>query len=217
MLNSKRKPLYTAFLNRIKFSEYRIGIKSDKDPLALEQNNYLIKIINAYIVYDLDAWTRNLSNSFRFKNCLFRITNIANNSDKEKYVYSGYGITFDSAVWWSFDNDFARNVIIFGVDNSSSSHSDNRKNNLLIFSEGPTYGINGRFALPEKKFNINFTRTNTKFCLSLHYNADNTYLFADGKEKLNLKGTTKILTFQLTFVLEVYPMDLVLLSLEKYL
>ena len=35
---------------------------------------------------------------FRFKNCLFRITNIANNSDKEKYVYSGYGITFDSAV-----------------------------------------------------------------------------------------------------------------------
>ena len=88
---------------------------------------------------------------------------------------------------------------------------------MLIFSEGPTYGINGRFGLPEKKFNINFTRTNTKFCLSLHYNADNTYLFADGKEKLNLKGTTKILTFQLTFVLEVYPMDLVLLSLEKYL
>ena len=59
---------------------------------------------------------------FRFKNCLFRITNIANNSDKEKYVYSGYGITFDSAVSWSFDNDFARNVIIFGADNSSSSH-----------------------------------------------------------------------------------------------
>ena len=28
----------------------------------------------------------------------------------------------------SFDNDFARNVIIFGVDNSSSVHIDNRKN-----------------------------------------------------------------------------------------
>ena len=36
----------------------------------------------------------------------------------------------DSAGSWSFDNDFARNIIIFGVDNSSSSRSDNRKNNL---------------------------------------------------------------------------------------
>ena len=36
-----------------------------------------------------------------FKNCLFGSTNIAKNSDKEKYVYSGYGITFDSADLWS--------------------------------------------------------------------------------------------------------------------
>ena len=53
------------------------------------------------------------------------------NIDKEKYVYSGYGIKCDSAGSWSFDNDFARNVIIFGVDNSSSSHTNNRKTNLL--------------------------------------------------------------------------------------
>ena len=52
------------------------------------------------------------------------------NSDKEKDVYSGCGITFDSAGSWSFDNDLARNVITFGVNNSSSSRSDNRKNNF---------------------------------------------------------------------------------------
>ena len=46
---------------------------------------------------------------------------------------------FDSGGSWSFDNDFARNVIIFAVDNSSSSHSDNRKNNFLILGEGTTY------------------------------------------------------------------------------
>ena len=40
------------------------------------------------------------------------------NSNKEKYVYSHYGITFDSAGSWSFDNDSARNVINFGVNNS---------------------------------------------------------------------------------------------------
>ena len=34
----------------MKLSEYRIGLKFDKDPLALEQNNYLTKIVNVYIV-----------------------------------------------------------------------------------------------------------------------------------------------------------------------
>ena len=42
--NSKLKPLYTAFLHSIKLFGYRIGIKFDKDPLAVEQNNYLIKL-----------------------------------------------------------------------------------------------------------------------------------------------------------------------------
>ena len=37
------------------------------------------------------------------------------------------------------------------------------------------------------------------------------------KKYLNLKPTIKMLTFQLNFVWEVFPMDLVLMSLEKYL
>ena len=68
----------------------------------------------------MDAWPRNSTTNFKFKNCLFAATNIVKNSDKEKYVYRGYRITFDSAGSWSFYNNFARNVIIFGVDNSSS-------------------------------------------------------------------------------------------------
>ena len=44
--NSKLKPFYTAFLHSIKLSGYRIGIKFDKDPLAVEQNKYLSKNLN---------------------------------------------------------------------------------------------------------------------------------------------------------------------------
>ena len=132
-------------------------------------------------------------------------------------MYLGYGITFDSAGCWSFDNDTARNVIIFGVDNSSSSHSDNPKNSFLILSKGASFGINGTFGSPEKRLGINCTKTNTKFCLSLHYNADNFYLFVNGKEIVNLKLTIKMLTFHHNFVSEVYLMDLVILSLQKYL
>ena len=33
-----------------------MGIKFDEDPLALEQNNYLSKIVNVYLVYELCDW-----------------------------------------------------------------------------------------------------------------------------------------------------------------
>ena len=52
--NSKLKPLYTAFLHSIRLFEYRIGIKFNKDRLAVEQNNYLTKIVNVDIVYDVN-------------------------------------------------------------------------------------------------------------------------------------------------------------------
>ena len=60
-------------------------------------------------------------------------------------MYSEYGITFDSAGSWSFNNDTVRNVITFGVDNSSSSQTDNRKSNFLVLGEGLTFGINESF------------------------------------------------------------------------
>ena len=60
-----------------------MGIKFNKDPLAVEQNNYLTKILNFNIVYDLAAWSKNPTNNFKFKNCLFGATNIVKYCDKE--------------------------------------------------------------------------------------------------------------------------------------
>ena len=54
MYTSKIIPLYTAFLHSIKFFGYRIGIQFHKNVLAVGQNNYTVKIANAYVVYDLD-------------------------------------------------------------------------------------------------------------------------------------------------------------------
>ena len=51
----------------------------------------------------------------------------AKNRDKTKWVYGDYGIAFDRKV----ERNSARNVLIFGIDNSSSSHTDNRKNNFF--------------------------------------------------------------------------------------
>ena len=88
---------------------------------------------------------------YYIKNWLFGATNTVKDDDKEKYLYSDYRITFDGKGSWSFNNDSVRNVIIFGVDNSSSFHTDHLKNDFLILGEGDTFGINGSFGAPEKK------------------------------------------------------------------
>ena len=49
------------------------------------------------------------------------------NTDKSKFTYNGRGLAFDGKGLLSFDNDTTRNVVIVGVDNSSSSDNDNPK------------------------------------------------------------------------------------------
>ena len=55
--------------------------------------------------------------------------------DKSKYVCRGFGTVFDDASSREFDNDFPRNVALFGVDNSLLSHADNCKNNFLALKD----------------------------------------------------------------------------------
>ena len=49
---------------------------------------------------------------------------LTKNNYPDKYSYSGYGI--DSHSLFSISNFLGKNVI-FGVDNSSSEHTDNKK------------------------------------------------------------------------------------------
>ena len=61
------------------------------------------------------------------------------NDDIDKYGYSGYGIGFDRKSSFSFPSgEFGQNVIIFGVEMSSSAHVDNKKKDILILRKGPT-------------------------------------------------------------------------------
>ena len=80
---------------------------------------------------------------------------------------------------------------IFGVDNSSSSHTNKRKIHFLVLGEGPN-DINGSVGALEKKFSINFSKIKTKICLSLHYNGGRGYLFVEEKKNLCLKLIIKI-------------------------
>ena len=61
-------------------------------------------------------------------NCLFAAVTLTNNTNIDKYGYSGYGIGFDRKSSFSFPGDgFGRNVLISGADMSSSAHVNNKK------------------------------------------------------------------------------------------
>ena len=150
LFKSNFRPLHGAFLPNIKYFGHKIGMQLNNTPSIVEQNNYSIKTVNAYIFYDLDNQPKIPPRNFTFKNCLFDATNIGKDNDKSKYVYSGYGIVYDGLGSWSFGNDFARNVISFGVDNSSLSLTDNRKNNILVLGEGSADDINGNMVQQKK-------------------------------------------------------------------
>ena len=80
---------------------------------------------------------------------------------------------------------------------SSSTKIDNRKKDILILGKGPTHGLENAPSA-EKLNSINFTKKNTKFCLSLHYNGANSYLFVNGTEIIKFKAKdSKILAYSL--------------------
>ena len=70
---------------------------------------------------------------------------------------------------------------------SSSAHIDNKGKNILILGIGPTQGLEHTLTT-EKMYSINFTVTNKKFCLRLHYNGENSYLFVNGTEIYKFKA-----------------------------
>ena len=105
-----------------------------------------------------------------------------------KYGYSGYGFRFDRRSSFSFPGGrFGQNVLIFGADMSSSSHIDNKKKDILVLGKGPTQGLEHTLTA-EKMYSINFTVTRKKFCLSLHYNGANSYLFVNDMEIYKFKA-----------------------------
>ena len=145
------------------------------------------KVVNIYIVYELGASSSHSSDP-TIKNCLFGAGTFTKNADIERYKYSGYGIRFDRRSSFSFrSGGFGQNVSIFGADMSSSIHIDNKKKDTLVLGRGPTQGLESTLT-PEKMYSINFTVTKKKFCLSLHYNGANSYLFVNGTEIIKCKA-----------------------------
>ena len=161
------------------YDNVRIKLKFVGDLLKQDKITYKHgPIVNIYIVYRLSS---SITSDITLENCLFgavKLTKLLKIN-----TYSRYGITFDSKGSFSHPSGgYGKIVIIFGADLSSSVHANNRANNILVLGKDFIQGINGTTIYAEKMYSTNFTVTNKKFCLSLHYNGDSSYLFVNGKK-----------------------------------
>ena len=71
---------------------------------------------------------------------------------------------------------------------SSSVHANNRARNILVLGKDFIQGIDNTTIYTEKMYSINFSATKKRFCLGLHYNGDNSYLFVNGTEIIKFKA-----------------------------
>ena len=152
-------------------------------------------IVNIYIVYEISK-NYNISSYPRLENCLFRAVSLTKHVDIDQYKYFGYGIGFDRKGDFSFCNRFGRNVIIFEADMSSSVHANNKTANISVLHKDFIQRLNNTTIYAEKLYLVLFTKNNKKFCLSLHGNRANSYLFVNGTEiyKFNAKDSEIVAT-----------------------
>ena len=147
--------------------------------------------MNIYIVHKIIriANINNRNDNLTVQNTLFGAVTLTKNADVNKYKYSGYGIAFNRTSIFSFPGGgTGQNVIISAVDINSSIHVDNKGKDILILQKGSTQGLGEHLLTAEKKHSINFSKDNVTFCLSLHYNGANSYLFINGTEIIKFKA-----------------------------
>ena len=146
-------------------------------------------VINIYCVYQFDPISSSRDTTYTTQNALFGAVQITKNADTSKYAYKGYGICSDEGGMFSEGSiSNGRNVLIFDVHESSLLHSNNKDNNIYVMGKDFVQGINNMTLYGDKVYSQDFTPPSKKFVLCLHYNGDNSYLFANGYQEVKFKA-----------------------------
>ena len=120
---------------------------------------------------------------------MFGTVKLNKNVDHDKYSYSGYGIGLVCRSHFSYPRfDWGKNVVVFGVDNNLSMHTDNNGKDTLVLDKGPTQGLDDTAIIAEAKYSINFSRSQGELCFSLHYNESNNFLFVNAAKMYQFKA-----------------------------
>ena len=81
---------------------------------------------------------------------------------------------------------------------TNSKHANNQTKDVLVLGHGLIQKVDDTTMYAEKMYSPNFTVANKTFCLSLHYNGDDSYLFVNGKEVIKFKAKKEIVVGKLS-------------------
>ena len=124
--NKNVNPHNLNFSSSIDYAGNKIRVKCNGSCLKISYTHK--KIVNIYIVYEINKKDSTIISDLALENCLFGAVTLTKNANIDKYGYSGYGIGFDRRGEFSFSGGgYGQNVIIFGVGMSSSIQIDNKK------------------------------------------------------------------------------------------
>ena len=131
----------------------RLGVTFNGNYMKQNKLGYAhVKIVNLYIVYELKN-RRVDSPGVTVHNGLFGAVKITLCIINMKDIN-----LFDGESSFSFGNRAdAKNVTIFGVNTSNSSHSTNKIQNIYVLGKHFVQGINNTTVYAEKIYKTNFT------------------------------------------------------------
>ena len=120
--------------NDEKMYVYLQGTHFQQNDVIITNNNE--NRVNIYVVYKLDPIASARDDTFTVQNALFGAMQIIKNSNTSKYAYKGYGICFEKGGMFSEGSiNNGRNVLIFGVHETSLIHSNNKANNISVMGK----------------------------------------------------------------------------------
>ena len=125
------------------FDNSKIQVKLSGDCLKQEKGTSLHKkMVNIYIVFEINLWPFPVGQDFTFGNSWFGAVKFTTNVDPDNYKHSGCANEFDASGSFSLSDGsgFGKNVIISGVDMSSSVRIDNKKKDIFILGKDPKQG-----------------------------------------------------------------------------
>ena len=127
-------------------------VLSKKKLITLLNLQYTTNNVSFYIVYGLDNWPKTLLRKSKLKSCFVvqliwqktvmkvSICHCVKSFQIRSYFWSLYPVFghfsrsvysgYDGKVSWSFGNDLASYIVIFSVDNTSSSHIYGGENDI---------------------------------------------------------------------------------------
>ena len=164
--DEKTKQTNNTVLPELSFDKEKIYLKFIKDFLTQEKVTYTYdSIVNICVAYSIPGVGYSVDSDIMV-DCLCSTASVINNK------YTGYGISFGAKLYlYKNSGKGASNLIILGINLSSCSHAENKKNSILVLGQG-SVRINNTTIKAEDELKTKFTEQNKKCVLSLHDNGD---------------------------------------------